>query len=103
MPTLRSAATAWLVVSVLLTIFMIWFMMRRGQCAAPASAAAAAAEGFANTDAPQTELNNVLLKTMSTLKRMSGYLTDPVVWKERLTFYTMTPGELARLHLQIPQ
>ena len=63
-------------------------------------------EGFADAaaaTAPQTELNNILLKTMTTLKRMNGYLTSPSVWAERIALYRMTPGELARLQLQPQQ
>lgn len=104
MPTLRKAAAIWLGLSIILTGVVTYFALRRGTCvAAPPPATA---EGFKATEAaatPQTELNNVLLKTVGTLKRMSKYLADPAVWKERLTFYTMTPGELARLQLQAPQ
>jgi hypothetical protein len=103
--TLQKTAAIWLGVSVLLTCIVAYFSLRRGTCMVPAPALATA-EGFKATEAaatPQTELNNVLLKTMGTLKRMSKYLADPAVWKERLTFYTMTPGELARLQLQTPQ
>jgi hypothetical protein len=100
MSTLRTAAAIWLGLSVLLTCILVYVTLRRGTCAA------ATAEGFKAAEVaatPQTELNNILLKTVATLKRMSGYLANPAVWKERLTFYTMTPGELARLHLQVPQ
>ena len=45
-------------------------------------------------------VDNALLNVMSQLKRVSGYLTDPKSWSERLEMTGMSPVELARHYIK---
>jgi hypothetical protein len=53
-------------------------------------------EGFEN----RNELvDNALVSLMGNLKRISGYLVNPVTWSERIDLMYLTPTELARRHI----
>ena len=94
-------ALGFLMFSMLLTIVFYVAWIRWGIC--PVGKQQQHVEGFAASKAaqePQTEVNNALLAVMAKLKKMTGYLMDPALWKERIAMAKMTPMELARLQLR---
>lgn len=46
------------------------------------------------------QVENALVSLMTIMKRMTRNLADPVMLKERLEMFSMSPIELARRHLQ---
>jgi len=53
-------------------------------------------EGFENRN---DLVDNALVSLMGNLKRISGYLVNPVTWSERIDLMYLTPTELARRHI----
>ena len=53
-------------------------------------------EGFLETP----KIDNALLNVMAKLKRVSGYLSDPKSWIERITLANMSSVELARHYIK---
>lgn len=56
-------------------------------------------EGFA-LEKEKEVVNNALVNVMSQLKRMTGTMTNPKLWAERMEFISMSPVELARHYIK---
>lgn len=79
--------------AVFLTIFILalltYLYMRYGSCGC-------GNEGFKDTKA---EKPNPLVALIKKLGKMTHYLSDPKMWKDRIEMFGMSPADLARRHL----
>ncbi len=108
---MRTFAIGFLVFSTFLTIAVAVYYLRYGKCSKPTTSV----EGFAEEakggkltakqriEKASSQATNVLLDVIAKAKKASAHVTDPAIWKERLTFATMSPVELARNHLKSQQ
>ncbi len=61
-------------------------------------------EGFQDAKmSPQVATYELLTSVMGPIRRLSSIITNPSNWKERIAMASMSPTELARMHLQSQQ
>ncbi len=79
------------ILAIFLSAFLVYMYYRYSACGW------CGAEGF-QTKQKQPPANP-LVTLVKKLNSMSKYLSDPGMWKERISMVNMTPIELARQHL----
>jgi hypothetical protein len=60
-------------------------------------------EGFEDSKpsfSPQVASYELLKNVMGPIRRLSSIVLNPTNWKDRISMATMSPTELARMHLQ---
>jgi hypothetical protein len=88
-------AAAFLILSTLLTVFLIYAYFRWGDCGCRRT------EGFAA--AAENPDINALFGALKKLKRLGSHFADIGNWKERIEMMKLTPTELARRYIKSQQ
>ncbi len=85
-------AALFLILSALLTIFLVYAYFRWGKCGC---------EGFQNPmENPDI---NALFGALKKLKRLGSHFADIRNWKERIEMMKLSPTELARRYIKSQQ
>lgn len=89
-------AALFLILSALLTIFLVYAYFRWGKCGC-------AAEGFQTQAAAENPDINALFGALKKLKRLGSHFADIRNWKERIEMMKLTPAQLARRYIKSQQ
>lgn len=92
---MKLLAALFLILSTLLTVFLIYAYFRWGKCGC-------AGEGFQNPAADNPDIK-ALFGALNKLKRIGSHFADIGNWKERIEMMKMSPTQLARRYIKSQQ